>query len=239
MKINLFLPFFLTLCLSLLGEIEHSIIPLMDQTCMDDLQGKVNAQQIEKMHSISRSYGNKLRVMSFNMLFNLPKPELELDPENRWENRKGRLIEYLQEANADLIGSQELQQDQLDEVMDTLGDMYDYYGDSAGGMAGAEILAVFYRKDRLKLLEAETYYYSETPCVVSENPLGYKNAVTFCRFCDLKTNKNFAILNTHLAFAPVEERHYEACLLRYFINTLDINTPLFVVGDYNTFPFRQ
>ncbi|MFZ0565840.1 MAG: endonuclease/exonuclease/phosphatase family protein [Chlamydiales bacterium] len=226
---------------SLFGEVNDSIIPLMDQMCIKDLIGKVNDQQRRAIEDIFKSNDETLRIMSFNMLFNYPAIESRLDPENRWELRKSRLIEYLRWADADIIGSQELLKGQIDEVMSVIGNTYCYYGniESEEEKEEKEITAIFYRKNRLKLLEGKTYYYSNIPCEVSQNHYSRKNSVTFCRFQDLRNGKQLAICNTHLTFRCAEERYYEGCSLRQLINILNNSIPLFVVGDFNTFPFRQ
>ncbi|MFZ0565906.1 MAG: hypothetical protein WAM28_06960 [Chlamydiales bacterium] len=41
----------------------------------------------------------------------------------------------------------------------------------------------------------------------------------------------------YFIFRSTEERYYEGCLFRQLINTLNKNTPLFVIGD--PFHFQQ
>lgn len=226
--------------LSVFGEVENSILPLMNQISLHDLNGKINNLQKEELHKALLQKDLSLRVMSFNMLFNVPWSEKELDRENRWMLRKFRLVEYLLWAKPDIIGSQELQKNQLDTLMRALKNDYGYYGIGIeDGKEKGDITAIFYRKERFELIEGRTYYFSETPCVVSSTPFGTKNTFTVCVFHDLLTHHLFQVVNTHLAFGNIERRFFESTLLKEYLQTQSPKMPLIVLGDFNTFPFRQ
>jgi endonuclease/exonuclease/phosphatase family metal-dependent hydrolase len=233
--------FFLALtlsCFSIFGSVEKSITPLMDQLILKPIHTKVNSSQIDQMHASVPSLDDRLRVMSFNMLLNWSESHLE--PIDRWESRKSRVIEYVLWARPDVIGSQELQADQLDDLLCGIGNAYDYYGVGAkDGTKKGDIPAVFYRKDRLKLVEGRTFYFSETPEEISSTPFGGKNTFTFCHFHDKNTGREFFVINTHLAFGNVNKRNYEACKLRDFLIERELQLPIFITGDFNTFSFRQ
>jgi len=231
---------FLCLGLPLLAEVENSILPQMEQLEIRDLKGKISQCQLQVLSSAMEHRRESLRIATFNMLFNLPFAEENLGMENRWDNRKARLLEYFAWANADVVGSQELQKDQLEALMDYVGDRYDYYGLGVeDGKQKGDIPAIFYRKDRLILLEGSTFYFSKTPNQVSISPFGKKNTFTVCLFQDLVSQRIFKVVNTHLAFGNIERRHYEARILKNFLLQESKKTPLIVTGDFNTFPFRQ
>lgn len=238
MKIKLVLAIMSLSCLSLFGTVDKSIIPHLDQLITKDLNGKINKIQNDEIDSLSINLDERLRVMSFNMLFNLYDSDLE--PVDRWETRKARVAEYIQWAHPDVIGSQELQSDQLNDLCALIGGEYASYGVGADdGIRAGDIPAIFYRSDRLELLKGQTFYFSETPEVISKNPFGGKNTFTACHFRDKQTNQEFVVLNTHLAFGNIERRFYEACKLRDFLLNNKIQLPLLITGDFNTFAFRQ
>lgn len=223
-------------CLSLFGAVEKSIVPSMDQLITKDLQGKINKAQQEAIASLDLD--KRLRVISFNMLFNLYDADLEIV--NRWENRKSRVAEYIHYAHPDVIGSQELQSSQLDDLLSVIGKEYAFYGVGIDdGKRAGDIPAIFYRKDRVELIKAETFYFSETPQLISQNPFGGKNSFALCHFRDKKRGREFLVINTHLAFGNIERRFYEACKLRYFLLEYKLKIPVVITGDFNTFAFRQ
>ena len=237
MKIKIALLTFSMSCLSLFATIEKSIIPHMDHIITKELHGKLNKDQYDDIFKIE-DLEQRLRVVSFNMLLNYS--EAHLEPIDRWEMRKTRVMEYVLWAHPDVIGSQELQADQLDDLLSVIGNEYDFYGTGVDdGEKKGDIPAIFYRKDRVELIEGRTFYFSETPTIISKNPFGGKNTFTFCHFRDKKTGHEFLVLNTHLAFGNVDRRCYEACKLRDFLLETNFQLPLIITGDFNTFSFRQ
>jgi len=225
-------------CFSLFGSVEKSILPSMDQLVIKELDGKINASQTQEIDAVITSLDARLRVMSFNMLLNWSEDHLE--PVDKWETRKSRVVEYIQWAHPDIIGSQELQADQLDDLMDAIGDDYGYYGTGIDdGVRGGDIPAIFYRKERIEKIQGQTFYFSETPQVISKSPFGQRNTFLLCQFRDKKTGADFLILNTHLAFSNFERRFYEASKLRDFLLEKAGGLPILMTGDFNTFPFRQ
>ena len=239
MKIKMTLLALTLSFISLFGSIQKSIIPSMDQLIITELAGKINEEQTDELcEAFLPLCDLRLRVMSFNMLLNWN--ESHLKQIDRWESRKGRVIDYIQWSHPDVIGSQELQADQLDDLLCALDNEYDYYGIGvADGVKEGDIPAIFYRADRLELIEGKTFYFSETPEEMSESPFGSKNTFTFCHFRDRKSGHEFVALNTHLAFGNIERRYYEACKLRDFLLTNESHLPLLITGDFNTFSFRQ
>jgi endonuclease/exonuclease/phosphatase family metal-dependent hydrolase len=231
-----FLACLLLLASPLLAEVQDSILPLMDCPFGQALDLKINKKQHNEMSKIEPWFEERVRVSSFNMLFNVAKWEEKLKPENRWAQRAPRLIEYLQFADLDLIGCQELQQDQLDLILCELGDQYLFFGENYEGVG--EISAILYKKERFQLLEGKTYFYSSTPGEPSLSPEKKCNTFVVCCFGDRVTQKTFSVINTHFNFSSLEERWYEANVVRKFVRD-KIKTPLILMGDLNTFPFRQ
>lgn len=189
------------------GAIEQSILPYM------------NVQD-----------NQKIRVMTYNMLYNAKNAEAKLPIKHRWEYRKERLFEYLAYANADIIGSQELQEDQVHDVMRFLGPSYDYYGLKTRQNEGrSDINAIFFKKNRFKLLDAQTVFYID--------PQG-ENAFTCCYLKDLLQNKTIIVLNTKLSWGvswtTMKRRAAEAGQLRDFASLLPAGMPIFLLGDFNT-----
>ncbi len=171
-----------------------------------------------------------LRIVSYNLLFDLYDQN---HPEkHRWPQRQQRVVEHLQHLNADVIGTQELQRNQLDALMRALGDQYAYYGigSKQEGAAG-DFDVIIYRRDRLKLIDAASH------TVATEASYGAKyKLVHGCIFCDKITGTYFAFLNAHLSFANMNNRHKEAKFLASLARCYSECSPVIVTGDFNTFP---
>jgi endonuclease/exonuclease/phosphatase family metal-dependent hydrolase len=173
----------------------------------------------------------KLRVMTYNMLYNVKSAEEKLPAKHRWDFRKPRLIEYLTFARADLIGSQELQEEQVHEIMNALGATYACYGMKTREKEGrTDTNAIFYNTQRLELIDSKTIPY--------QDKLG-ENAFTYCYFKDKLLEKKFIAINTKLTWGQAEKRLAEALQLNQFANLLPSGMPILVMGDFNTFPFIE
>lgn len=221
----------LSLSLALEGKISDSCIPQMDTIYERDFGRKVNSRQRERMRSAAEKKSQKLRVMTYNMLYNEASAELLLPEKYRWNNRKPRLLEYLLYSEADLIGSQELQEDQLQEVAEALNGKYLYYGEKTRTDEGrTDCNAIFFNPKRLELISAKTIPYGDR---------SGGNGFTLCKFRDLLSGRYFSIINTKLTWGDAEQRLAEATLLSRFAAEQPTCEPLLVIGDFNVFPFLE
>ncbi len=213
----------------LFAAITGSTLPALEAVYQKSFTGRVSPEQEQAMKEAVSEVGRAIRVMSYNMLYNAPEAEKELEPVNRWENRRGRLESYLRFANADLIGSQELQEDQLKEVARFLESDYSYYGEKTReGENRSDINAIFYRKSRFELLEGRTIPYPGK---------ALSNGFTYCRLRDRTGGQELAMINTKLTFSSPERRLKEVYAIQQFVRELPERLALIVVGDFNAFPF--
>lgn len=221
----------LGLSCQLYGKVDESCLPQMDVVYSHDFGKKVNLKQKESIQNAIQHQHQKLRVMTYNMLYNEKSAEALLPEKHQWNARKPRLLEYLAFAKADIIGSQELQEDQIQEVMNALKNDYAYYGVKTRVNEGrSDTNAIFFNSKRLELIDTKTIPY--------ENRMG-NNAFTYCRFKDKITNKSFSMMNTKLTWGNTERRLAEASQLSEFANSLPADEAILVVGDFNLFPFTE
>lgn len=207
--------------------IENSILPSMEAIYSQDFGKKVNIKQKEAMQRAGANKPQKLRLMTYNMLYNAQDAEEKLPFKHRWENRKSRLLEYLAYAKADVIGSQELQEDQIQEVILGLGPSWGYFGEPTRKNEGrTDTNAIFYNKNRIELIVSKTIPYKDDQC---------ENAFTYCYFKDRLTNRKFAVLNTKLSWSSPDRRLAEAIQLNEISNQCD--DPIIVLRDFNLYPF--
>lgn len=235
------LSIFLTIVFSqtiAFSQITDSTISVMDRLQVEDFQGKISEKHRQKLQNITRCPSKKIRMMSLNVLFNLPSAEEKNPLPYHWESRKSRVAQYLLFSNADIIGMQELYIDQIEDLFQTeIAKKYAYYGlgRDDGKMQG-EIQAIFYNKNRFSLVESKTIYFFHPTNKTNSNP--YRNAFTYCQFKDICNGKKFIVINTHFSFYDIEYRYYEALSLQKFIQNLPKDLPLIVMGDFNIFPMR-
>lgn len=209
--------------------VEESIIPSMDTVYKHDFGTKINKKQKELMQYAVQKQQEKIRLMTYNMLYNAQDAEDKLLPKHRWNVRKPRLLEYLSYAKADIIGSQELQEDQVKEIMKVLGNTYGCYGEKTRQNEGRnDTNAIFFNKSRIELIESKTIPYQDDQC---------ENSFTYCCFKDKLTDAKFIVLNTKLSWGSPDRRLAEAVQLNEFSSFLPTELPIVVLGDFNIYPF--
>lgn len=172
-----------------------------------------------------------LRVMTFNVRY--PNPG---DGANVWSARRDLLVETIRSRRPDVIGTQELFYEQGQYIVEKLPE-YSWFGLSRRGSHEDEHMGVFYRKDRLRVVESGDFWLSvtpEKPGSVSWN-MSLPRMVTWAVFEIAGTGKRFRYFNTHLAHRDVDEtaRLKSAMLLACRVGLLDNDEPVVVTGDFN------
>ncbi|MEW6307089.1 MAG: endonuclease/exonuclease/phosphatase family protein [Verrucomicrobiota bacterium] len=109
-----------------------------------------------------------------------------------------------------------------------------------GGSKG-EFMAVFYRKDRLEPLEYDHFWLSDTPEVIASTTWGNTNRrmVTWVRFRDRLTKREFYFFNTHFDHQIQEAREKSAALVLNRVEALKTTLPVLLVGDFNAVAGRN
>ena len=157
----------------------------------------------------------------------------DLSP-NAWPERRPRVKALLDRYQPDLLGTQEGLYQQLREIAADQP-AYDWIGLGRDGGSRGEFMAIFYRRDRLEPLEYDHFWLSDTPEVVASSTWGngVRRMVTWARFRDRITGREFYFWNTHLDHEVQLAREKAAELIRRRIAALPADIPLFLVGDFN------
>lgn len=175
-----------------------------------------------------------LKVMSFNIRYANDK-----DGVNAWDKRREVTAAMLEKAAPDLFGTQELLKVQGDFLAERLKN-YAWFGvDRRGGHAD-EHMGVFYRTDRLKLIESGNFWLSDAPEAVGSITWGHPlpRMVTWGLFETIKSGRRFYAFNTHLPYRAEDEgaRTKGAELILKRIEAMAGDLPVVLTGDFNTTP---
>jgi endonuclease/exonuclease/phosphatase family metal-dependent hydrolase len=174
-----------------------------------------------------------LNVMSFNIRYNNPD-----DGEHAWPHRRDRVASVIRFHQADVAGLQEALIGQIRDLEQRLPD-YTWVGvGRADGEEGGEFSPIFYRPDRLELLEHDTFWLSETPDVAGGQSwdAALPRIVTWARFRDRQTDQTFYHFNTHFDHRGEQARLESARLITQRIDSLAGDVPTVVTGDFNVTP---
>ncbi|SDB27229.1 Metal-dependent hydrolase, endonuclease/exonuclease/phosphatase family [Flavobacteriaceae bacterium MAR_2010_188] len=172
----------------------------------------------------------ELSVMTYNIKLDYP-----IEGENSWTNRKPMFIGQLNFYEPDIFGVQEAMPNQMKE-MDSLLPNYGFVGVGRDdGQDLGEYSAIFYKKNKFKVLVSSTFWLSETPDKVSMGWDAACNRVcTYVKFEDLQNHSTFYVFNTHFDHIGVEARKNSSKLIIKKINEINVeNLPVILTGDFN------
>lgn len=172
--------------------------------------------------------GPELSVMTFNIRY------AHTNPPNLWPARRAPVHEII-EANApDIVGTQE---GLYGQIADMAIDMPEYHWLGLGREGGShgEFMAVFFRRSRLVPLEYDHFWLSDTPAEIGSRSWGNNipRMVTWIRFQDLATDRQFYLVNTHFDHQSQPSRERSAALLLERVAAFDPELPVIVTGDFN------
>lgn len=170
------------------------------------------------------------RVMTYNI-----RLATKSDSVNYWPNRKALVAGLINYHRPDLLGVQEALPEQMDELEQLLP-QFSYYGVGRDdGKRKGEFSAIFYRKDRFKLLDAGTFWLSETPEVPGSK--SWDAAITricsWVKFRDRQTKKTFYHFNTHYDHIGEQARENSSHLVVQRLKGMAGNLPVVITGDFN------
>ena len=155
-------------------------------------------------------------------------------PPNDWPSRRPRIKALLDRYRPDILGTQEGLYGQIKDVAADQPD-FDWIGLGRDGGSRGEFMGVFYRRDRFEPLEFDHFWLSDTPETIGSSTWGngVRRMLTWVRFKDRTTEREFYFWNTHLDHAVQLAREKSAALIRQRMTALPPEVPLFLVGDFN------
>jgi endonuclease/exonuclease/phosphatase family metal-dependent hydrolase len=171
-----------------------------------------------------------LTVMSFNIRYGTAN-----DGDDHWTRRRDLLFDVMREANADLVGLQEALDAQIQELLQALP-QYGVVGVGRDdGRTRGEYAAILYRRDRFRVADAGTFWFSDTPEVIASKSWGntITRICTWARFVD-RDGRAFWHYNVHLDHQSQPSRERSAALLAERLAARRVpSEPAIVTGDFN------
>jgi endonuclease/exonuclease/phosphatase family metal-dependent hydrolase len=178
------------------------------------------------------SNAQTLKVITYNI-----RLDVESDGVNAWRFRKDYFSSQIQFYNPDIFGVQEAKPNQVIDISKALLE-YNNVGMGRDGIGQGESSNIFYKKDRFKVKESNTFWLSETPNTISKGwDAAYNRVCTYALFKDYKTKQLFWVFNTHLDHIGEQARTKGIELILSKIKELNTkNYPVILMGDLNSEP---
>ena len=173
-----------------------------------------------------------LKVMTYNIRLDVPS-----DGENDWNHRKDYFTSQIRFYEPDIFGVQEAKPNQVIDIATSLL-QYDNVGIGREGIGKGESSNIFYKKERFRVKESNTFWLSETPNQISKGwDAAFNRVCTYALFKDLKTKQLFWIFNTHLDHIGEDARTKGIQLIISKIKELNTKKyPVIFMGDFNSEP---
>ncbi|WP_246292325.1 endonuclease/exonuclease/phosphatase family protein [Lentzea indica] len=165
--------------------------------------------------------------MSFNLRY-----ASDVEP-NSWAVRRPVMAKLLMSELPAVLGTQEGLYGQVLDIAHDLPDHYDWIGLGRAGGSHDEFMAIFFDTLRLEPLEFDHHWLSATPNVVGSRSWGNIaiRMVTWIRFADRVTGKQFVVVNTHFDNESENSRVRSA---EYVCDRLRAQAlPIVLTGDFN------
>jgi len=202
------------------------------------------------------AWSQSLNLMTYNLKFASPTFEPS------WEVRRDMQIDMIRKYGPDIIGTQEGLKEQIDYLADHLPE-YEVVGEGRKGGDDDEHMAIFYKRDKFRLRELQSFQLSETPEIIGSGPEVNPRMVTWARFAlaDIpaegeagpypqdyrghwENTQEFYVFNTHyfngrrdsLARLNASKLIHEKILAMERFGAWTPDRPLFLMGDFNCRP---
>lgn len=170
-------------------------------------------------------------LMSFNIRYDNPN-----DGINSWENRKEIVVNIIENSSPDLLGLQEVTQTQLDYLAKELKE-HSYLGEPRSEKENAEYTPIFFKKDKLELLDSDTFWLSEIPGEPSRGwDAALNRIVTWGKLKEKETGKIIFHFNTHFDHEGEKAKMESVTLLKDKIKQIAGENDYVVTGDLNFDP---
>lgn len=173
----------------------------------------------------------ELKVASYNIRY---ANEGDAEKGNGWEGRLPVIASQVKFFDFDLMGVQEAIDRQLKDL-DVKLPAYARIGvGRKDGKTGGEYSPIFYKKERFKLLDHDTFWLSETPETPSKGWDAALNRIcTWGKFRDKESKEDFFYFNLHMDHRGQEARKNSTLLVLEKIQEIAGDAPVILSGDFN------
>jgi len=168
-------------------------------------------------------------IATYNIRYDNPK-----DAPDTWDNRHPVIINLVKFHEMDILGIQEGLHHQVTDLAEGLTD-FDHIGVGRDdGAEKGEYTAIFYKKEKYKLLENATFWLSEDTTKPNKGwDAQLPRICTWAKFEDVETGKQFYVFNTHFDHVGVQARKNSAALIMQKVKEIAGDGTVILTGDFN------
>jgi endonuclease/exonuclease/phosphatase family metal-dependent hydrolase len=169
-----------------------------------------------------------LRVMSFNV-----RNSFARDGVNHWESRKGLVYNVIRDYAPDVLGLQEANSFQLEELCNEFPE-YGQVGEGSMGGSKGQYSAILFLKERFKLTDFGNFWLSETPTEPSKSwGSAHHRICTWAGLLDRESQQTIYVYNTHMDDGSRKAREKGTRMIMDHIQEQAATYPSVFMGDFN------
>lgn len=153
---------------------------------------------------------------------------------NYWKKRKYLVAHLIKIHNPDIIGLQEAEIPQVEDLVEMLDD-YSWVGvGREDGKEKGETTAILFRHNRFSLQGQQHLWLSQTPQQVSRGwDASYRRTLSIAKLGDAATKQSLFVFNTHFDNNGELARQESAKLLLAEVTKMEAQGAIVVTGDFN------
>jgi len=214
---------------------DNRIIPIFDTLFINNLCMKKFALLLSLLFLFfafcnTQKPEQQLKVMTFNIRYDNPN-----DAPNHWQARIPVVQQYMNQEMPDILGVQESLFHQNEDLLRIMPG-YAYIGTGRDdGRQSGEYSPIFYRTNKLELLENGQFWLSETPHVPGS--IGWEailpRVVSWGKFRYLESGRVLFVFNTHFSHVSDLARRKSMEFMSLKIKEIAGDQPIVVTGDFN------
>ncbi|TCO10617.1 endonuclease/exonuclease/phosphatase family protein [Natronoflexus pectinivorans] len=172
-----------------------------------------------------------INVSSFNLRYDTRR-----DRDNAWPNRRDFVMQLIRYHEFDIIGTQELLFNQIEDLTEM--EEFAYVGGGRDdGLSGGEHSTIFFKTDRFGLLDYGDFWLSETPDIPSRGWDAALNRIcTWVKLKDFTSGDTLFVFNAHYDHRGSEARIRSSALVRTKIEEIANGYPVIFTTDLNSTP---
>jgi endonuclease/exonuclease/phosphatase family metal-dependent hydrolase len=170
-----------------------------------------------------------ISVMTFNIRYGTAH-----DRENNWPNRQEMTVRMLEQYDADLVGTQETLDFQVDYIQYWMP-KYRWFGPARMKAGSPERCAILHKWREFAPLETGTFWLSETPELFGSQSWNSSlpRIATWARFIHMDSGATFHFFNTHFDHISQPARVEGMKLILDRIHQTAGDGPVIFMGDFN------
>ncbi len=170
------------------------------------------------------------RAASFNI-----RSGIVFDGADRWSARRHRVMEMIEELDADVLAVQEARSEQVREILEAHPRYVAIGAHRGNGKLGGEGVITLIDTDRFMIAEAGVFALSDEPDRIGSISWDnrYPRICAWSRLIDMETGEAVRVYNLHLDNRGRESRELSADLVRRHIEARAGDDPVLVLGDFN------